>query len=197
MKILQIHSGLRGAGSNSTKLASEIAARLASLHPQARMEVRDLAEQRVLDAGAAAAFATPAQSRTPEQAERVAYGDAAVDQLLSADILVIGAPLYNLDVPVQLKAWIDEICRAGVTFRYTEQGPVGLVQGKKVFVALARGGLYAGSPLDTQKPYLRNILGFLGMTDVTFVHLEGLAISPEAAEQAWARARAEIDALQG
>jgi FMN-dependent NADH-azoreductase len=150
----------------------------------------------VLDGAAVAALFTPAENRTPEQAERVAESDAAVAQLKDADVVVIGVPLYNLDVPVQLKSWIDDVCRAGMTFRYTAQGPVGLVTGKKVFVGLARGGLYKDSPLDTQKPYLANILGFLGMTDVTFVHAEGLNISPEAAEKGWAEAREAIAALR-
>jgi len=195
MKILQVNSGIRGAESNSTKLADKITAKLQSLSPEASLEVRDLSSQPFLDAAALGALFTPAEKRTPEQTARVAVDDATIAQMLSADVLVLGVPLYNLSVPVQFKAWIDAVSRAGTTFRYTAEGPVGLVTGKKVFVALARGGLYAGTDMDTQTPYLRTVLRFLGMTDVTFVHAEGLNISPEVAEKAWAQAQVEIDAL--
>lgn len=195
MKILQVNSGIRGAESNSTKLADKITAKLQALAPEASLEVRDLSSQPFLDAAALGALFTPAEKRTPEQAARVAVDDATIAQLFSADVLVLGVPLYNLSVPVQFKAWIDAVSRAGTTFRYTAEGPVGLVTGKKVFVALARGGLYAGTDFDTQTPYLRTVLGFLGMTDVTFVHAEGLNISPDVAATAWAGAQAEIDAL--
>jgi FMN-dependent NADH-azoreductase len=195
MKILQVNSGIRGAESNSTKLADKVSARLKTLAPEAELEVRDLADQPFLDAAALGALFTPAEKRSSEQAKRVAVDDATIAQLLAADVLVLGVPLYNLGVPVQLKAWIDAVSRAGTTFRYTAEGPVGLVTGKKVFVALARGGIYHDTPMDAQTPYLRTVLSFLGMSDITFVHAEGLNISPEVAETAWAQAQAEIDAL--
>ena len=161
----------------------------------AGVEVRDLSEHPILDAKALQALFTPAEARSEEQKARVAIDDAAIAQLTESDIVVLGVPLYNLGEPVQLKAWIDSITRAGVTFRYTPNGPEGLVKGKKVVVALSRGGKYKGTPFDTQTPYLRNFFGFLGMTDVTFVHAEGLAMGSEAAEQAMEQARAEIAAL--
>ena len=103
--------------------------------------------------------------------------------------------MYNFGVPVQLKAWIDAIAKAGVTFRYTEKGPEGLLKGKKVYVALARGGLYRDTPADSQVPYLKSVLGFLGLSDITFIHAEGLAMGEEPAAKAFADAEAEIAAL--
>lgn len=194
-KILQINSSIRGEASTSTRLAKAVVDRLKDLHPEATVQVRDLEGQPVLDSVALAAIFTPPEKRTPEQAARVELDDAAIAQLQESDALVLGVPLYNLDVPVQLKAWMDSITRAGVTFRYTEKGPVGLVGSKKVYVALARGGVYDGSPMDTQKPYLRNFLGFLGMTDVTFIHAEGLALGEEPARASLERAHAQIETL--
>lgn len=192
MNILQINSSVRGASSTSTRIATSVVEQLKRLHPEASVQVRELATQPILDAQALGALFTPAEARTPEQAARVAQDDATIAQLLEADVVVIGVPLYNLGEPVQLKAWIDAISRAGVTFRYTSEGPEGLVKGKKVYVAFARGGKYRGTPYDTQTPYLRNLLGFLGMTDVTFLHAEGLAMGEEATAQALAEVEAEI-----
>jgi len=109
-------------------------------------------------------------------------------------VLVLGVPMYNLGVSVQFKSWIDAIARAGVTFRYTEKGPEGLLTGKKVYVALARGGRYRDSAFDTQVPYLKVVLGFLGMTDVEFVYAEGLNMGAEAAEKGFAEAEADLAA---
>jgi FMN-dependent NADH-azoreductase len=115
----------------------------------------------------------------------------------AADVLVLGVPMYNFGVPAALKNWIDAIARAGVTFKYTDKGPIGLLQGKKVYVALARGGLYRDTPADSQVPYLKSVLGFLGMTDVQFFYAEGLAMGPEAEKKALASATAQIDAAFG
>lgn len=197
MKILQINTAARASGANSTRLADEITARLIVQHPSAVLEVRDLAKQPHpgLDEAALGALFAPADQRTPTQAARVAMDDALIAQLQSADVVVLGVPMYNFGVSVQLKSWIDAIARAGVTFRYTENGPEGLVTGKKVYLALARGGLYRDLPSDTQVPYLKTVLGFLGMTDVSCVYAEGLALGPEAAEQAFAGASAQMDRL--
>ncbi len=108
-------------------------------------------------------------------------------------MVVLGVPMYNFGVPAQLKNWIDAIARAGVTFRYTANGPEGLLTGKKVYVALARGGLYRDTPADSQVPYLKTVLGFLGMTDVHFVYAEGLAMGAEAEQKALAAAHEQID----
>ncbi len=197
MKILQLNASARSDGSNSTRLADAITARLVALHPGAAIEVRDLAldPHPVLDEAALTALFTPADRRSAGQAARVALDDAAIAQLQSADAVVLGVPMYNFGVPVQLKAWIDAVSRAGVTFRYTADGPQGLVTGKKVYVALARGGLYRDTPADSQVPYLRAVLGFLGMTDVEFVYAEGLALGADSAANAFAQARAQIEAL--
>lgn len=197
MKILQINASARADGSNSTRLADAITAKLTSARPDAVVEVRDLARDPhpVLDEPALAALFTPADRRSPEQAARVALDDAVIAQLQSADAVVLGVPMYNFGVPVQLKAWIDAIARAGVTFRYTAEGPQGLLTGKKVYVALARGGLYRDTPADSQVPYLKSVLGFLGMTDIEFVYAEGLAMGEESVAKAFEDARTQIEAL--
>ena len=197
MKILQINSSARSAGANSTRLADAITARLKAANPAAVVELRDLAANPhpVLDEAALGALFTPAEQRTPEQAARVALDDALIAQVQSADAIVIGVPMYNFGVPVQLKTWIDAIARAGVNFRYTESGPEGLIKGKKVYVALARGGIYRDTPADSQVPYLQGVLGFLGMTDVEFIYAEGLSMGAEAADKAFAAAEAAIGAL--
>lgn len=197
MKILQINASARSAGANSTRLADSITARLKEQNPAALVELRDLASapHPVLDDAALTALFTPAESRTDDQAARVALDDALIAQVQSVDAIVLGVPMYNFGVPVQLKTWLDAIARAGVTFRYTENGPEGLLKGKKVYVALARGGKYRDTPADSQVPYLKTIFGFLGLTDVKFVYVEGLAMGAEGAEQAFAAAEAQIDAL--
>lgn len=195
MNILQVNSSVRGGASASTRLANSIVARLKALRPDAKLTVRDTTIQPVLDEAALGAIFTPADARTPEQAARVAIDEATIAEVQAADVIVIGVPMYNFGVTVQLKAWIDAIARAGVTFRYTANGPEGLLTGKKVFIALARGGLYKDTPADSQVPYLKSVLGFLGMTDITFIHAEGLSMGEEAANKAFAAADAEIAAL--
>ncbi|NLD67646.1 MAG: FMN-dependent NADH-azoreductase [Limnobacter sp.] len=197
MKILQINASARSNGANSTRVADAITARLQAARPDAVVETLDLAREPhpVLDEPALGALFTPAAQRSAGQAARVAIDDARIAQLQSADAIVIGVPMYNFGVPVQLKAWIDAVARAGVTFRYTATGPEGLVKGKKVYVALARGGVYRDSPTDSQVPYLKTMLGFLGMTDVEYVYAEGLAMGEESVQRAFADAQAQIDAL--
>ena len=197
MKILQINASARSTGANSTRLADSITARLQAQNPAAVVELRDLASNPhpVLDEAALGALFTPAEQRTAEQAARVALDDALIAQVQSVDVIVLGVPMYNFGVPVQLKTWLDAIARAGVTFRYTENGPEGLLKGKKVYVALARGGMYRDTPADSQVPYLKTILGFLGLTDVEFVYAEGLAMGAEGADKAFATAEAQIGAL--
>ncbi|PWJ22202.1 FMN-dependent NADH-azoreductase [Jannaschia seohaensis] len=124
---------------------------------------------------------TPAEERSEAQREALAQSDALVAQLQAADTVVIGLPVYNFSVPAALKAWIDLVARAGVTFRYTENGPEGLLKGKRAIVAMASGGTQEGSPIDFASPYLRHMLGFLGITDVTFITADTLMIDAEAA----------------
>jgi FMN-dependent NADH-azoreductase len=195
MNILQINSSARAENSQSTRLAATIVERLLAANPDATVQVRDLGRtpHPALDESALGALFTPADKRSAEQAARVALDDALIDELQSADVIVLGVPMYNFGVPTQLKNWIDAIARAGVTFKYTDKGPVGLVQGKKVYVALTRGGLYRNTPADTQMPYLKTFLGFIGLTDVEFIYAEGLAMGPEAEQKALASAQAQIE----
>lgn len=197
MNILQINASARREGANSTRLAQDIVARLRSEHPAAQLQVRDLAAEPhpVLDEAALIALTTPAAQRTPEQAARVALDDRLIAEVQAADVIVLGVPMYNFGVPAQLKNWIDAIARAGVTFRYTEQGPVGLLTGRRVYVALARGGRYRETPADSQVPYLKTLLGFLGITEVHFIYAEGLNMGPDAAAQGFAEARADLEAV--
>lgn len=199
MNILQINASARTSGANSTRLADAITARLKVHNPAAVVELRDLASQPhpMLDQAALAALFTPPAQRSAEQAARVALDDLLIEQVQGADVLVLGVPMYNFGVPVQLKCWLDAIARAGVTFRYTENGPEGLLKGKKVYVALARGGMYRDTPADSQVPYLQTILGFLGMHDVEFVYAEGLAMGAEGVDKAFAAAEARIAELIG
>lgn len=197
MNILQINSSSRASQSHSSKLATDIVTRLRGQNPAASLKVRDLGQQPHPELGEAAlqALFTPAADRSPEQAARVALDDAAIAEVQAADVLVLGVPMYNFGVPAQLKNWIDAIARAGVSFRYTASGPEGLLTGKKVFVALTRGGLYRNTPADTQVPYLKTVLGFLGMTDVEFIYAEGLAMGADAEQAALASARQQITEL--
>jgi FMN-dependent NADH-azoreductase len=194
MNILQINSSARSQGSESTRMADAIVAKLLAAHPEAQVARRDLAAQPhpVLDEAALGALFTPADQRTPEQAARVALDDALIAQVQAADVVVIGAPMYNFGITVQLKAWFDAIARAGVTFSYTANGPVGHLEGKKVYVAVSRGGFHRDAASDSQVPHLRNFLGFLGLSDVTFVYAEGLGMGPEAVAKAQAQADADI-----
>lgn len=196
MNILQVNSSARAAASASTRLANSIVERLRADNPSANLVVRDVGSNPhpVLDEAALGALFTPAEQRTPEQAARVALDDVLIAEIQAADAVVLGVPMYNLGVPAQFKNWIDAIARAKVTFQYTANGVEGLLKGKKVYVALARGGKYRGTDWDAQVPYLKIVLGFLGMTDVTFFFAEGLAMGPEAEQQAFAEAQREIEA---
>ena len=201
MNILQINSSSKSVdnepGSNSTRLASELVARLRAANPGATLIERNLGKtpHPHLDESALRALFTPAEYRTPEQSARVAMDDALIAEVLAADVIVLGVPMYNFGVPSVLKAWLDAICRAGVTFRYSDKGPVGLVHGKTVYVVTTRGGMHHGLPTDLVAPYLQVTLGFLGMTDVHFIYAEGLAMGPEAEARALANSKAQISDL--
>ena len=195
MNILQINSSARRDVSHSSALASRLVARLREVDPDASVTVRDLAvtPHPVLDEDVLHALFTPEAQRTSAQADRVSLDDALIAELKAADVVVLGVPMYNFGVPAQLKNWIDAISRAQVTFRYTANGPEGLLKGKKVYVALTRGGKYRNTPADTQVPYLKTVFAFLGMTDVHFVYAEGLAMGPDAEQSGLAAAHAQID----
>lgn len=196
MNILQINSSQRGAASESTRVASQVVVKLVASNPGAQVTVRDLGAQPhpELDGGALGALFTPAENRSAEQSARVALDDALIAQAQEADVIVIGAPMYNFGMPSQLKSWFDAIARAGVTFRYTETGPEGLLKNKKVYVATARGGVYPADA-DPQVPHIRMLLNFLGMTDNTFIYSSGLAMGPEAAAKGQAEADAAVAAI--
>lgn len=194
--ILLVYSSIFGAQSQSLALAREFLTRF----PAASVVERTLTPESIphLTAETMAAMATPEAQRTERQNEVVALSDTLIAEVEAADTIVLAVPMYNFSIPSTLKAWIDHVARAGRTFRYTAAGPEGLLKGKKVFVVTARGGVYSDGPtaaFDFQEPYLRTVLGFLGLNDVTFVHLEGLKISPEAAASGLARARAKIETL--
>ena len=197
MNILQINSSARSTGSESTRLADSIVAKLAAANPGAAIERRDLAANPhpVIDEPTLQALFTPADQRTAEQAARVALDDALIAQVQAADVIVIGAPMYNFGITVQLKSWFDAIARAGVTFKYGPTGPVGLLTGKKVYVAVSRGGLHRDAPTDTQLPHVKMFLNFVGLTDVQVVYSEGLGMGPEAVAKAQAAADAQVNAV--
>lgn len=195
--LLVIRSSLLLDNSQSNRLADRFVATWQAAHPEGRVVVRDLAQNPLphLDLARVGAFTTPAERRTPEQQALVAQSDELIAELQGADVIALGLPLYNFGIPSTLKAYFDHVARAGVTFRYTASGPEGLVKGKQVYVFTARGGLYQGLPHDTQTPFVRNFLGFLGMTDVRFVHAEGLAMGDEPRSKGLQAAEAEVDAL--
>ena len=197
MNILQINSSARSQGSESTRLADSIVAKLSNSAANVSLTRRDFASapHPTLDEATLQALFTPAEQRTVEQSARVALDDALIAQAQAADVIVIGAPMYNFGITVQLKSWFDAIARAGVTFKYTEQGPVGLLAGKKVYVALSRGGMHKGAASDTQLPHLTTFLNFLGLTDVTYVYSEGHGYGPDAVARARAQADADIEAI--
>lgn len=197
MHILQINSSIRGAQSVSTQLANAMVDKLSEQHKEATVQVRQLSEQPhpTLDHHAVTALFTPEQERSEQQQARISLDDALIAQVQKADVLVLGVPMYNFGIPAQLKSWFDAIARAGVTFRYTDSGPEGLLTGKTVYVALARGGIYRDTPNDSQVPYLKSMLGFLGMTDIHWIYAEGLAMGHDVAQAALASAHDEIQRL--
>jgi FMN-dependent NADH-azoreductase len=185
MKVLHIDSSILGDASASRALTREIVARLKATHPQAQVTYLDVAAEELPHFS----HRSLGQSDEPEAARNA----LALEQFLAADVLVIGAPIYNFSIPSQLKAWIDRISVAGRTFRYTAQGPEGLAGGKQVIVALARGGVGRGQPHgEFGESYLRFLFGFLGITDIRFVRAEGLRVSPQQREASLEAARAAI-----
>jgi FMN-dependent NADH-azoreductase len=201
MKLLHLDSSVLGAGSASRALSADIVARQVKLHPDLEVIYRDLAADAALHLSPAhlAAFQGQAVDDAHLGAD-LSKGGAYLEELFAADIIVIGAPMYNFSIPTQLKAWIDRVVVAGKTFRYTANGPEGLLPStKKVFIAAARGGVYSpGSPaasFEHHDSYLKSVLNYIGLTDVTIVRAEGLGMGPEAREAAMARAREHIAAI--
>jgi FMN-dependent NADH-azoreductase len=194
--LLQINASMNNG--QSSQLANEFVTAIHRRHPEAKIVVRDVAAADPvphLDAERFGAFISKPEERSAAQHAVVAYSDTLINELKQADVIVLGLPMYNFGVPSQLKAYFDHVARAGVTFKYTERGPVGQLTGKKAYVFAARGGLYAGTTLDTQTSYVRDFLRFIGVTDVEFVYAEGLAISPQSKQASLATALAEITRL--
>lgn len=194
-EVLQVNSSIYSEDGQSTRLANEFVQALEARG--ARVVKRDLSREPAphLDARRFAAFLAKPEARTVEQHETVAYSDRLIAELREADTIVLGLPLYNYGIPSQLKAYFDHVARAGVTFRYTEKGPVGLLTGKKAYVFATRGGFYAGTPADTQTAYVRDFLRFLGIADVEFVYAEGLATGEAPRQAALDAARAALQSL--
>ncbi|MBP9956771.1 MAG: FMN-dependent NADH-azoreductase [Pseudomonas sp.] len=192
--LLLIESSVRQRDSVSRQLSEEFVAQWRQANPGGRVLSRDLAREPLphLDADLLGGWMKPAAEQSAAEQAALARSDQLIEELLAADVLVLGAPMYNFAIPSTLKAWLDHVLRAGVTFKYTEQGPRGLLQGKRAYVLTARGGVYAGGPLDQQEPYLRQALGFIGIDDVQFVHAEGLNMGGDSAAQGLARARARL-----
>jgi FMN-dependent NADH-azoreductase len=180
-KILHIISSPRGDASYSIRLGNAIIDKIQLAYADSTVKEVSLVDERFphLEEAHLNAFFTPAANRTPENLVAIKHSDEAIAEIMDADIIVLGVPLYNFSIPSNLKAWIDHISRAGVTFKYDENGPEGLIKNKKLYIAFSAGGIYTEGPMtsyDTATPYLKSVFGFLGLTDVTVVRVEGTSI---------------------
>ncbi|NBB47421.1 FMN-dependent NADH-azoreductase [Rhizobium sp. CRIBSB] len=197
--ILLVTSSPRGSESLSNALALELAENFKA-QTGATIVHRDLSQSLLshVDGTFTAAIRKPAEDRTADESQAAAVSDALVAELMAADTIVIGTGLINFNIYSSLKSWIDHVARAGLTFKYTENGPVGLATGKKAYLVLAAGGVYSSgpaAPLNHAVPYLKTVLGFLGIELVETVYVEGVAFGPEAAEKAIASAKAKVEEL--
>lgn len=195
--LLQINASLFSQGGQSSQLADDFVKSWRMNHPDARIVKRDLAQEPVphLNAERLQAFITEADKRTPAQQEIAAYSDALIAELKEADVLVLGLPMYNFGVPSALQAYFDHIARAGVSFRYTANGPVGLLGTKQVYIFATRGGKYAGTLTDGETAQVRAFLGLLGLTEVEFIYAEGLNIDADTRAAGLLQARQVIERL--
>lgn len=196
--ILVLNSSLNSDKGNSNKLTNTFVENVQQ-SKEVNINTVDLAAAELshLSIEEMASWQTPPDERTEKQNTLAALSDNYVEQLMSADVVVLGMPMYNFGVPSVFKAWIDRVARAGVTFKYTETGPVGLLGNKKVVVLAARGGKYAGTPKDTQTQYLKDVLGFIGLENVEFVYAEGLAMGEQSYNDAFLHANEKIIELIG
>jgi len=192
--LLQINTSLFSDHGQSSKLAQQFVEKWQSANPDGQVIVRDLSKNPIphLTAERFQAFLAAEKDRSPEQAFIAAESDELIDELRQADVVVIGLPMYNFGIPSTLKAWIDHVARVGHTFKYTETGPVGLLQDKPVYLFAARGGLYHGTPRDTQSAYMTHFLNFIGIRNIEFVYAEGLAMGEQPRDAALDRANALI-----
>lgn len=195
--VLVIKSSLMGEGGNSNVLVDQFIDKWQADNSDDMVTIRDLSSEPVphLNRERFMAFITPEADRNESQKSEVELSDQLIVEFLAADVLVLGVPMYNFGIPSTLKAYIDHISRVNKTFRYTAKGPVGLSGKKKVLVFGARGGFYLDTPNDSQTPYLKSILSFFGLDDVTFVIAEGLNISPEQKQKSMLQAQQDVSAL--
>jgi FMN-dependent NADH-azoreductase len=195
--VLHIDSSIFSDQGVSSTLAGEYVAALRRREPGLQVRHRNLARDPVphLDEERLTAMGTPPESRTDRQQRIAAEADTLTRELQQADILVLGVPMYNFAVPTQLKAWLDHVARAGVTFRYTEKGPEGLLEGKRAVIFTSRGGLHRGLPSDSQTAFLTTLLGLLGIDDVQFVYAEGLNMGDSRRREGLAAAKAALHQL--
>lgn len=199
LQVLAVTSSALGDASASNKLVNDTIAQLTARNPGLQLVSRDLGNGQVphldLDGATAIRGGEPANAA---QAAAQKLSDELIAEVKAADVLVIGAPMYNFGIPSTLKAWFDHVLRAGVTFRYTEAGPEGLMTGKRAIIVATRGGLYSEGPakaMDSQEPHLRTMLSFIGITDITFVYAEKLAFGPEAREASIDEAKGKLEEL--
>jgi FMN-dependent NADH-azoreductase len=198
--ILLILGSPRDRASYSHQIGQRIVDDLKSRYPSANVVVRNLAKEALPDVGEG--FVTgrvlSEDKRSAAETAALALSDVLVGELMAADVLVLATPMHNFGISASVKAWIDHIVRPGVTFSYSDKGPLGLVQGKKLILVLARGGIYTEGPMkgyDFQEPYLRTVLGFIGMTDVEVIRIEGVAMGDDAVRNAMASAKAQADGV--
>ena len=195
--VLIIESSARQQDSFSRQLTQQFIQQWHEAHPGDTITVRDLAVSPVphLDANLLGGWMKPEAQRSAEEHASLQRSNELTDELLAADVLVMAAPMYNFAIPSTLKAWLDHVLRAGVTFKYTESGPQGLLTGKKAYVLTARGGIYAGSTADHQEPYLRQVMAFVGIHDVTFIHAEGMNLGGDFQEKGLNQAKVRLSEL--
>lgn len=201
MKLLHIDASILGGNSASRELSAAVAGRVIQDTPNVEVTYRDLAQKPLAHlSGEHLAAAQGVVPESPALQKDITESQAALEEFLAADTVVIGAPMYNFSIPSQLKAWIDRIAVAGKTFRYTEKGPVGLAGGKRVIVVISRGGFYGpGTPAEAAEhvqTYLRAVFGFIGVTDLEFIVAEGLQVGPEQRAQGMQRAREAATGLK-
>ncbi|AZE28351.1 FMN-dependent NADH-azoreductase [Pseudomonas chlororaphis] len=193
-RVLIIESSARQQDSVSRQLTQTFIKQWQAAHPGDQITVRDLAVTPVphLDSNLLGGWMKPAEQRNESEEASLQRSNELTDELLVADVLVMAAPMYNFAIPSTLKAWLDHVLRAGVTFKYTATGPQGLLNGKRAYVLTARGGIYAGSTADHQEPYLRQVMGFIGIHDVEFIHAEGMNLGGDFQEKGLNQANAKL-----
>ncbi|HEV2675686.1 MAG TPA: FMN-dependent NADH-azoreductase [Aliidongia sp.] len=199
-QILYVTASARGAASHSTQVATALVAKLQAERPDATLVTHDFATNPLPHVGEDYVLGRTLapELRSPTQASAVAASDALIAELFATDVIVIATPMYNFGIPSTLKAWIDHLVRVGHTFAYGANGAEGLVKGKKVYIVAARGGLYLEGPMTAynfQDAYLKTVLGFIGITDVEVIPVEGISFGPEAAEKSVAAALGQVSAL--